>query len=123
MKSRVSELLAVVALLTVPLALGLLLYAPSAAVAAGEHAGQTVFMAQKCTMCHSIETLSIAATTKSDKMKGPDLSNASARSAEWTTKWIQRQEQIDGKTHKKEWKGSAQELTDLVAFLGTLKKG
>jgi cytochrome c2 len=121
MKCLLTRLAAPAMLLALPLSIGLALRAPSAAVAAGEHPGQTVFLAQKCDMCHSIDALAIAATTKSDKMKGPDLSNAAARSAEWTAKWLQRQEQVDGKTHKKEWKGTDEELANLVAFLGTLK--
>ena len=120
MKSRVSELLAVVALLTVPLALGLLLYAPSAAVAAGEHAGQTVFMAQKCTMCHSVQSQQVAQTSK---MAGSDLSTVGAkRDAAWLTQYLKKEVAgAEGKKHGKEWKGTPAELEQLTKWLASLK--
>ena len=37
--------------------------------------GKAIFLAQKCNTCHSVSTEGIAATTKSEKMKGPDLIN------------------------------------------------
>lgn len=120
---RFGELLGLTALVAVPLALGLLLAVP-AVQAAGDHPGKAVFLAQKCSMCHSVDSLGIAATVKSEKMRGPDLSDeANKRTAEWLSKWLRRQEKLHEKTHKKEFKGSDQELADLVGFLGTLKKG
>lgn len=123
MKRRLAELLGLTALVAVVLAPGLLL-ATSPARAAADHPGKAVFVAQKCSMCHSVDSLGIAATTKSETMRGPDLSNTgNKRSAEWLSKWLRREEKIDGKTHKKEFKGTDPQLADLVAFLGTLKKG
>jgi cytochrome c2 len=120
---RIGELLGASALVAVPLALGLLLAVP-AVQGAGDHPGKAVFLAQKCTMCHSVDSQGIACTTKSEKVRGPDLSDeGSKRSAEWVGKWLRKQEKIEGKVHKKEFKGTDQELADLIAFLGTLKKG
>lgn len=125
MKERYPSVIGATVLLVLPLALGLLLLQPPAAVAAGsaDHPGKALFLANKCNMCHSIASLSIARTSKSEKTKGPDLSAVGGqRTAQWLTAWLQRLEKIEGKTHKKDWKGSDADLAQLVAFLGTLKK-
>ena len=36
-------------------------------------AGQELFVAQKCNLCHAVSTVGIEAKTKSEKMMGPDL--------------------------------------------------
>ncbi len=35
--------------------------------------GKQIFLAQKCNLCHSVPPAGIAATVKSERMKGPDL--------------------------------------------------
>jgi cytochrome c2 len=123
MKQRYSGLLGLTVLLMLPLLTGLLHAPPAAAAGSGDHPGKAVFVASKCNMCHSIDSLAIARTSKSETTKGPDLSNVGAeRTAQWMSAWLRRQEKIDGKAHKKSWTGNDQDLTQLVAFLGTLKK-
>lgn len=94
--------------------------APQAHAAALD--GKAVFTAQKCSLCHGVESQGIASKATSEKTKGPDLSKVGAqRDAAWLTKYLKREEKIDGKVHKKETKATDEELAALVAWLMTLK--
>ncbi len=84
--------------------------------AAAEVEGQKVFEAQKCNMCHAVPSAGIEAKTTSEKMKGPDLVDLK-RDAKWIAGYLQKTEQIDGADHKKEFKGSDEELQALVDWL------
>ena len=85
--------------------------------------GKALFLAQKCNTCHAVSTAEIEATTKSEKMKGPDLVGLVAeRGAEWTTKFLRKEIDLDGKKHGKEVKLSDEELARLVAWLEQQKK-
>jgi cytochrome c5 len=98
-----------------------LLFVFSALAAAAEPDGKAVFSAQKCNMCHSVQSAGIERTVKSSKAK--DLSNVGAEhDAAWLTKWLKKQEMIDGKPHQKTFTGTDAELNALVTWLGTLKK-
>ncbi len=78
--------------------------------------GQQVFDAQKCNMCHSVSTAGIEA--KSEKMFKGDLVNlAETRDAEWLAQYLTRKTQLEGEDHKKEFKGSDEELQALVDWL------
>ncbi|NIM00327.1 MAG: c-type cytochrome [Acidobacteria bacterium] len=90
----------------------------SAPVAAGD--GQAAFTAQKCNMCHSVPQAEIVAKVKSETMKGPDLPNAD-RDAAWIQEFVSRKVQLDGKDHKKEFKGTEEELAAIAAWLVELK--
>ena len=89
---------------------------------AGEDAGKQAFLDAKCNMCHSIESLEIERTSKSDKMKGADLSNVGAeRDAEWLVKYIKKEVQLNDEDHKKTWKGSDEDLQKIADWMATLK--
>ena len=91
--------------------------APSAS--AEDPAGKKVFLDQKCDMCHSVESAAIAKkpTTKSD------LSNiGSTRNADWLTKYLKKEEAIEGKKHMKAFTGKDEDFTALVKWLEGLKK-
>jgi cytochrome c5 len=91
------------------------------AAAAAAPDGKAVFASQKCSMCHSVQSAGIERTMKSSKAK--DLSTiGSERDAAWLTKWLKKEEKIDGKPHQKAFTGSDAELSALVSWLGTLKK-
>lgn len=93
--------------------------APLAGAAAPD--GKAVFSAQKCSLCHSIDSQGIARTVKSSKAK--DLSNVGAeRDAAWIEKWLKKEAELDGKKHEKTWSGTPEEMTALIHWLGTLKK-
>ena len=85
--------------------------------------GKALFLAQKCNTCHAVSTAGIEATTKSEKMKGPDLVGVVAeKGAEWTTQYLRKQVDMNGKKHGKEVKLSDDELATLVGWLEQQKK-
>jgi cytochrome c551/c552 len=90
----------------------------SAAAAAD---GKALFLEKKCNMCHSVDSQSIAKTSKT--MKGPDLSNAAGlvESADWTKSFLKREVKKDDKNHQREFKGTDEELNAIVDWLMTLK--
>lgn len=121
--------LAVFALLALPVALAGLTPgldaaadpAPPEGGAADAAAADHVFVAQKCNMCHSIEAAGIARKSKSEKLKGPDLSAVGAsHEADWIVRYLKQQETIDGEKHDKPFKGSDEELAALAGWLATL---
>ena len=53
---------------------------------------QAVFLAQKCNTCHAVSSAGIEATTKSEKMKGPDLVGVVPKKGEeWTGKYLRKE--------------------------------
>lgn len=80
--------------------------------------GQEVFMGQKCNLCHSIEAADIEAKTKSDKLKGPDLSEVTERHEDdWLAKYLRKEEDLEGKQHTKAFTGSDEELGAMISWL------
>jgi cytochrome c551/c552 len=90
----------------------------SAAAAAD---GKAVFLEKKCNTCHSVDSQSIVKT--SEKMKGPDLSNAASlvESADWAKSFLKREVKKDDKNHQREFNGTDEELSAIVDWLMTLK--
>lgn len=88
--------------------------------ASGGPDGKTVFLGKKCNLCHSIEAAGIQRTSKSEKTKGPDLAGvAKKHDAEWIERWLNKQEELNGKKHLAPFKGTPEELEALVAWLRT----
>lgn len=76
----------------------------------------------KCNMCHSVAAAGIEAKTSSEKMKGPDLSGfETKKSFAELASFIKKNSQLDGKDHKKSFKGSDEELRAIVDWLGSLE--
>ncbi len=92
-----------------------------AATAEEQPDGKAIFLAQKCNMCHGVAAAAIAATVKSDKMKGPDLSGFEATDAEAMKKFLFLKGEIDGQKHKKEFKGTDAELQAVLDWLKAQK--
>ena len=89
---------------------------------ADDPAGQQAFLANKCNLCHSVDKLEIARTSTSDKMKGPDLSTTGDDlDLEWAVKFLKKEVELEGSLHKKEFKGTDEELQQIVQWLGTLR--
>lgn len=85
--------------------------------------GKAIFLAQKCNMCHSVSSAGIEATTKSEKMKGPDITNNAAKQdAAVLTKYLRKQADLNGKKHTKAFTGSDEELGALIAWMQKQKK-
>jgi cytochrome c5 len=78
--------------------------------------GQQAFLDLKCNLCHSVPAAGIEAKTKSEKIKGPNL-----LAGEWErgllARFIKQEAEVDGRQHKKEFKGSDEELMALVDWL------
>jgi hypothetical protein len=92
---------------------------PGAAVslAQTEPAGKALFLAQKCDLCHSVAGAGIAATTKAEKLKGPDLSALVPEDPAALESYLRLQGELRGKKHKKEFKGTQAELEAILAWL------
>jgi mono/diheme cytochrome c family protein len=75
--------------------------------------GKVVFVEQKCTKCHSAPGI---AGGKAD-LAGV----GKKRTAEWMTKWLKKEEQIDGKKHKKAFTGTPAQLEAVVKWLSSLR--
>jgi mono/diheme cytochrome c family protein len=96
---------------------------PAAAHAAAPLDGKQVFLAQKCNLCHMVSSAGIEATTKSEKMKGPDLTGVgSRRDAKLMHDFLRKTAEIDGKKHGKEFTGSDEDLAGLIAWLQKQEK-
>lgn len=91
-----------------------LIASPGIAVAGGD--GKAVFEAQKCAQCHGVKSLGIEPKTSSAAMQGADLSEVTL-DAEFLAKYLRKQEQQDGKDHKKEVKIDDAEMTALIEWL------
>jgi mono/diheme cytochrome c family protein len=92
-------------------------------------AGQQVFVAQKCQMCHTVYSAGIGeapaedAKKKDEKAEGPpDLSLAgTGRTAEWISLFLQKKEALNEKKHMLKFKGDDEELAALANWILTLK--
>lgn len=83
--------------------------------------GKAIFLDQKCNMCHSVSTAGITATTKSEKMRGPDLINLK-HDAEFLGSYLRKTKDIDGKKHMKATTASDNDLSTLISWLLEQKK-
>ena len=95
---------------------------PAAAQAAKVLDGKQIFLAQKCNLCHSVSTAGIEATTKSEKMKGPDLVGESKRDAKLLNGYLRKTADINSKKHAKQFTGSDEEIGALIAWLQKQEK-
>ena len=100
------------------LVLGLVALTAGAGAEEAMPAGHEAFLGLKCNMCHGVSTVGIESKTKSEKMMGPDLVNLGEEwDGEKLTAYMNREIDKDGKEHKKEFKGSDEELQALVDWL------
>ncbi|MCH9650179.1 MAG: cytochrome c [Deltaproteobacteria bacterium] len=80
--------------------------------------GKEVFLALKCQLCHSVDVAEVEAKAKSAKLRGPDLSTVGAeRGGNWLAAFLRREETLEDKEHKKEFKGTDEELQAIVDWL------
>lgn len=106
-----------------PVLLALLAIAAATALAtaplqaAEAPAGQKIFLAQKCNLCHSVSSAGIEAKTTNEKLQGPDLSTVELPDAEWLAAYLKQEETHDGEKHKKKFTGSDEELQALIDWL------
>ena len=87
-----------------------------------EDPGQTAFIGNECNMCHSIDSLGIERTSKSEKMQAGDLSNVGAEhDAAWIVQYVKKEVQLEDADHKKTYKGTDEDLQAIADWLATLK--
>ena len=85
--------------------------------------GREAFQNLKCSLCHAVPAAGIEAKAKSEKVKGADLGEAEpVRGAEELASYLRQETELDGKRHKKEFKGSDEELQAIVAWLTRLSE-
>lgn len=90
----------------------------TAPLAAQEDDGKAVFEAQKCNICHAVSSAEIEAKTKSEKLKGPDLTGVGDRvEGAWITRYVKKEVDREGKKHMKPFKGTDEELQAIVDWL------
>ena len=79
-----------------------------------------LFLDKKCNSCHSIDALKIAKTNANSK--AADLSTVGkVRTAEFLTKYLKKEADIDGKKHGVAFKGTDEEFKAMVDWLAGLK--
>lgn len=97
--------------------------AASAAEAPKTLDGKQIFLAQKCNLCHTVSSAQIQATTKSEKLKGPDLTGVTPkRDATLLNNYLRKKADLNGKKHSKEFTGSDEEMGALIAWLQKQEK-
>ena len=84
--------------------------------------GQALFTdTHKCNMCHAVPAAGIEAKTKSEKMKGGDLGGKIEAEFAEIAAYVRKEGELDGKTHKKPFKGTDEELKAIIDWLGSLE--
>jgi mono/diheme cytochrome c family protein len=108
-------------------ALGLAAIVVLAGATAGSSSdGKSIFSANKCNSCHTIQSQGIAKAggeTVQGKVQPPDLSGVGLKhNAAWIAGYLQKRESLDGEKHLKKFKGSDEDLTTLATWLESQKK-
>ena len=90
----------------------------------GAQDGKSIFVQNKCSNCHSITSQGIERSGKPEGDEKPsDLSTVGKKhNADWISKWLMKEETLDGKKHMKKFKGPDADLKILSDWLASLKK-
>ena len=93
-----------------------------------------IFKKYGCIECHSISALGIGTSgdsvktnadgedDESEAIEPPDLSDVGSRyDAKWISGYLRKKKTIDGRKHKKRFKGKAEERQALSIWLASLK--
>ena len=103
----------------------LALAAGLAVTASGARAqdGKTLFLAQKCNLCHSVQTAGIERVTRSEKVAGPELTDLAAKAEPaFLAQYLKKEATLHDKKHSKQFQGSEAELKALITWLQQQKK-
>lgn len=104
------------------------------AVAAGaaEEDGKAIFLRSKCNTCHTVESQAIARLQPEGEWEGEeeeesdlpkDLSDVgSTREPGWIKRWLTKEVEVNGKTHRKRFGGSPAQLDVVASWLASLKQ-
>lgn len=86
-----------------------------------EPKGKKIFVDSKCVGCHSVESQGIV--SKSKKKNIVDFSNyGETMDAEFVKQYLRKEVKKDDVAHSIAFKGSDEELADLIAWFSSLKK-
>lgn len=93
---------------------------------ADEGKSKKLFVGKKCNACHTIEAKGIEqAKDEEEEDDDGDVSDLSKvgtkHDAAWIAKFLDRKEKLDGKNHKKRFKGTEADRQAIADWLGTLK--
>jgi mono/diheme cytochrome c family protein len=95
---------------------------PALAADGGGDAKTLFVETHKCNLCHGVSAAGVEAKTKSEKMAGPDLSGFHPdKSAAEIAAFLRKESEKDGQEHKKEFKGTDEELQAILDWLGSLE--
>jgi len=101
----------------VPLTLGAILVLGFSFSSFDDPEAQRLFI-DNCVKCHSVSTVGIEAENKTGKMAGGDLVNlGESYEAGFLFAYARKEADLDGKTHKKPFKGTDEELQAIVDWL------
>jgi cytochrome c len=93
--------------------------------AASAEDGKALFTSAKCNSCHSVSAQGIEAKKSAEEGEDevPDLSKFGAKGVDSAKlkAFLLKEDKLDGKKHKKKFKGEDADLDKLVQWLGTLK--
>lgn len=82
----------------------------------GAKTGKTIFEEAKCSKCHSVEKKGVVLEKKNDKY--PDLSTITeGHDAAFWTKFLKKEETLNGKKHAIAFKGGDDDLSVLIQWL------
>jgi len=105
------------------LLVGIVTSAPGGAEGEDVPVGRAVFLEAKCNVCHAVPAAGIEAKTTSEKMRGPILGGALLDDVtfEDVAAYLRKLAERGGAKHKKEFKGSDEELQSILDWLATLE--
>lgn len=83
--------------------------------------GREQLLAHKCELCHGVAAAGIKSRAKTPKMEGPDLSGYGTDDPEALSAYLRKQKEQNGEKHKREFKGSDEELQQILDWLGSLE--
>ena len=95
----------------------------SAAIpASAQDVGKEAFLENECNRCHAVESQGIEATSRSRRVRGPDLSKiGEKRDARWLARYLEKEVQADGRDHPMAWTGGDENLQAVATWLASLK--
>jgi len=97
-----------------------------AGITADAAKAKALFKKYECASCHAVKAAGIAKTGEDDpddEIKPPDLSKFGAKgiSAKKTLKYLKKKTKLDGRKHKKKFKGDDADGQAMAEWLVTLK--
>lgn len=84
--------------------------------------GKQTFLDNNCNRCHAVSSHDIEATVKSERMRGPDMSDiGERRDVDWLVKYVRKEVEVDGKAHRASYNGTDEDLKAIADWLATLE--